>query len=77
MENRNASCSFEDRQSLLGLAFLALVVSLPFVAVQDLWSQEMSRLHRAAGMVFVVLAFLHIALNWSWIKNTFLRKSQP
>jgi len=61
---------------LLGLAFLTLVVSLPFVAVKDLWVQEMSQLHKAAGMIFTVLAIVHIILNWSWITHTFFRKTK-
>jgi len=59
---------------LLGLAFLTLVVTLPFVASQDLWTAGMSRLHRLSGMVFAALAVIHIALNWTWIVNTFFRK---
>jgi hypothetical protein len=61
---------------LLGLAFLSIIFSLPFMLIQDLWSASISGLHRVFGITFVVLALAHIMLNWTWIRNTFFRKNE-
>jgi hypothetical protein len=31
--------------------------------------------HVGGGMVFAIVAILHIILNWSWIKANFFRKA--
>lgn len=32
-------------------------------------------LHKGGGIVFAIIAILHVILNWSWIKANFFRKA--
>jgi hypothetical protein len=31
--------------------------------------------HEGGGIVFTIVAILHVILNWNWIKANFLRKT--
>ena len=31
--------------------------------------------HEGGGIVFAIVAILHVILNWNWIKANFLRKA--
>jgi hypothetical protein len=31
-------------------------------------------MHERAGIVFAIVALLHVALNWNWIRANFFRK---
>jgi len=33
-------------------------------------------MHEGGGIVFAIVAALHVILNWNWIKANFLRKSK-
>jgi len=33
------------------------------------YSESMADLHTTAGIIFFILAVLHIVLNWRWIKS--------
>jgi hypothetical protein len=38
--------------------------------------EQVNAVHRICGYSFFVLAAVHVALNWSWIKSTFLKKKK-
>jgi hypothetical protein len=60
---------------VMGTLFLTQAFSGMFHGLVQGWSYEVwSFVHGTGGFVFVFFVVSHIILNWSWIKNTFLRK---
>jgi hypothetical protein len=39
-------------------------------------SETMYNVHSISGLSFLIIAILHLILNWKWIKNTFIKKSK-
>ena len=35
---------------------------------------EVVELHKHNGMVFIMLIFIHVYLNWGWVKANFFKK---
>ncbi|MDD5260208.1 MAG: DUF4405 domain-containing protein [bacterium] len=58
---------------VLGISFLVQAISVVFMVLEKApgW---LYKLHALNGMVFIVLVFVHIALNWAWIRANFLKK---
>jgi len=58
---------------ILGLLLLNQVITgllrdmLPFDAYEVL--------HERGGIVFAIVALLHVVLNWNWIKANYVRKT--
>ena len=58
----------------LGLIFLDMAITGSF---PDLFSRPVYHLmHEEMGKVFIFFVLSHLALNWSWVKNTLLKKSR-
>lgn len=55
-------------------ALLAATSLLPKIA-PDL-AEASLEIHEYTGYLFFVLSLAHIALNWSWVKSNFLKKSK-
>jgi cytochrome b561 len=55
-------------------ALLAATSLLPKIA-PDL-AEVSFEIHEYTGYLFFFLALAHIALNWSWVKSNFLKKSK-
>jgi hypothetical protein len=53
---------------VLGISFLLQVISV--VA-------GLHTLHKINGMVFIIIAIVHVLLNWGWFKANFKRTSSP
>ena len=59
---------------LLGLTFLWMLGTAVF---RDFLPKGMfGNLHKPGGFVFFAFAVIHIILNWSWIKSTYLKKKE-
>ena len=56
---------------LLFIAFIAVVVAVALYKLPGelQGTEQMGELHELAGIAFFALAFLHIILNWKWIKS--------
>ncbi len=59
------------------LLFLAALLNATGMALYSIptalqHSEAMLNLHRVAGLVFFVLAIIHITLNWAWIRSQIL-----
>ena len=52
--------------TILALLFILIIISLVLIKVFDLEFGE--DLHETCGILFAVLALVHIYLNWAWIK---------
>ncbi len=60
---------------ILGLSFLAQTVSVVFM-VLDKAPGWLYKFHAINGIVFIILAFTHITLNWAWIRINFFKKKE-
>jgi hypothetical protein len=58
---------------VLGISFLLQAISVVFMILEKApgW---LYKLHALNGMVFIVLIFVHIGLNWAWIRANFMKK---
>lgn len=73
------------RQKLLKIVNPLLAVSFLCQAGSGLFHKALSHeafeiLHENGGYVLVVLALIHIALNWPWIRSTmmgYLKRGEP
>ncbi len=56
---------------LLFLALLTVVVAVALYKLPNQFrgTELMEEIHTLAGLVFFALGFLHIILNWKWIKS--------
>jgi quinol-cytochrome oxidoreductase complex cytochrome b subunit len=36
--------------------------------------EAVGEIHEYAGFIFIILAVIHISLNWSWIRNQLFKK---
>jgi hypothetical protein len=54
-------------------ALLAATSLLPKIAPD--MAEVSLEIHEYTGYLFFILAVAHIALNWSWVKSNFLKKS--
>lgn len=64
---------------LLIFDFLLLFISILFYKVipGDLNGSEiMSEMHETTGMIFFLLAILHVILNFGWIKANYLKRKK-
>ena len=57
---------------VLSFIGIVLVVGLRRVLSTDIFYA----VHPKLGYLFITLAFMHIALNWNWIKSNFLKKKK-
>ncbi len=53
--------------SVLGISFILQVIS----TVAGLYT-----LHKINGMIFIIIAIVHVALNWGWIKANFIESTK-
>jgi len=63
--------------SLMGISFILLFFSILFYRyIPTSWqgSYFLYQLHTYSGIVFFLIAFFHIILNWSWIKHNILKR---
>jgi hypothetical protein len=58
------------------VSFLAQVITSLFLVFElDLLPGGMTaETHKYNGLFFILLVFVHIGLNWNWIKANFLAK---
>ena len=57
---------------LLFIALLVTIVAMVLYKVPGRYqydSDSVGKIHEIAGIVFFILALLHIYLNWQWIKS--------
>ena len=69
----------------LGLSFLLVAITgllkwpglmqnVFNLTYQDLKFRIISRIHDWSGAVMTLLVFIHLILNWPWIKSWFIKK---
>jgi hypothetical protein len=63
---------------LLFVAFLTNQVAMLLYKVPGplQYSEQMTNLHTWAGLGFLVLAIVHITLNWRWIKSQIFKNKK-
>jgi hypothetical protein len=59
--------------SLIAILFITQAVT---GIARSLLPDIAGEIHQYAGYLFSVSAIAHVALNWNWIRATFLKKSQ-
>jgi len=63
--------------ALMGIDFLVIFISigLYFNGPESLQGDELlGNIHRTAGTIFFFLTIAHLILNFSWIKNNYLKR---
>lgn len=64
---------------LLFLGFLLVIISMllyRFIPGDLNGTESMANLHAYSGLTFVLLAIIHVILNFSWIKQNYLKKNK-
>ncbi len=56
------------------IAVLFVSQAVTAIAHESIPYEVYKVVHGAGGFLFVLLVALHITLNWSWVKATFLKK---
>ncbi len=56
----------------LALSFIGIVLIVVLRRILD--PEIFYTIHPKLGYLFITLAFLHIGLNWNWIKTNFLKR---
>ena len=62
---------------LIAIAFALLAATSAISKIVPDKAPVFFEIHELAGYVFFLLAIIHIALNWPWIKANFLKKRLP
>jgi hypothetical protein len=57
---------------IIGLLILSQLLSGLFNRMLHYETFEI--IHKGGGILFFVVVIIHVALNWSWVKTTYLRK---
>ena len=70
------------RNSVLKILNPILAVLLLNQILSGLLREAMPRavfevLHQGGGILFAVLALLHVILNWNWVKANFFKRPAP
>lgn len=61
------------------LAFLTAAISLllyRFIAWQLQGDESLYQVHAYGGMIFIILAILHLILNFNWIQANYLKRKK-
>lgn len=62
--------------ALLGLAFLGLLCTLPWMLELVAYEPAISRLHKLTGTIFAGLALIHVGMNFGWLRANFFGKKR-
>lgn len=61
--------------SILALLFILIIISLVWLKTSG--SETAAEMHETCGILFGVIALVHIYLNWAWIRiNIFHLKAR-
>lgn len=60
---------------LLVTSFVLQAISV-IAMVMEIAPGWLYRIHGINGIAFILLAIIHILLNWSWIKANFLKRNE-
>jgi len=61
---------------ILGILFINQMLSPFYIRWLDMDRSWFKTLHKDAAYVLLAAVAVHIVLNWSWIKSTFLAKTK-
>ncbi len=74
------------KQNLLRFLNIILVIAFFLVAISIIlyrwgpesirWSGGLYEIHETFGLIFIIVALLHLILNWTWIRNTYLSRKK-
>ncbi|MBP7205605.1 MAG: hypothetical protein KBA54_03715 [Candidatus Cloacimonetes bacterium] len=56
------------------LMCLILLVVIGLIGYNSTELDSWFKLHRIAGILFLFSGFLHLALNWTWVRATYSRR---
>lgn len=56
------------------LGILALNQILTGLFGEHLPPETFETLHEGGGILFAVIALIHLALNWGWVRSNFMRR---
>ncbi len=72
------------KQYFLKFLNIILVIAFLLVAISIIcyrwgpesirWSEGLYEIHETFGLIFIFLALFHLVLNWTWIRNTYLKR---
>ena len=59
--------------------FLSLLIQavsgvILFLNLLPAWDELIARVHSYNGFIFVLLALVHLTMNWSWVRANFFKK---